>query len=382
MEKVSKRAAFLINLLFFAAVVAIVVLVLRYAIPWLMPFIIGFLVAMIFHPLINRTSKKLKAPRKAVACVIVVLGYAVLIVGVTFGVIEIATLLSGFVKGLPSLFESEVMPVIRQIGDFVEGFYDELPTSWVSTLQSISSSIVSTVTGFVGTLSTAAVGLLTDFIAGVPSFLIALVFTVLASFFITMNYDRTKDFLMYQLDERGRGLVRAVKIALKDTVFAYVRAAFKLMVITFVELAIGLWIIGVDNPVGIAFGIAIFDVLPVFGTGGIVIPWIIICFVTGDIFTGVGLLILYGIITVIRNFIEPKIVGDQLGLDPVVSIIAIYLGFIWFGVFGMIFMPIAVQIANLLHQKGLITLYKTPPPAEEKVENSEETEQKPKKKRK
>lgn len=362
-DKIAKRSAFLINLLYFAAVVAIVVLALRFAVPWLMPFIIGFAVAMIFHPLIKWTAKKLRAPRKVVACVVVVLGFAILVTVVVFGTIELVTLLSNFFGRLPGIFETQIAPTVAKIGDFFEGFYDELPPDWVTTIQTFSGSLSDAVRSFVTSISTSGVSFLTGFISAVPGFLIALVFTILASFFVTMNYDQTKDFLMAQLSDRGREIVRAVKIAMKDTVFSYFRAYFKLMVLTFIELAIGLTVIGVDNSVGIAFGVAIFDLLPVFGTGGIIIPWIVIDFIVGNTIEAVGLLVVYGIITVVRNFIEPKIVGDQLGLNPVVSIIAIYLGFVWFGVFGMILMPIAVQIANSLHAKGTITLYKNPPPS-------------------
>ena len=82
--------------------------------------------------------------------------------------------------------------------------------------------------------------------------------------------------------------------------------------------------------------------MPVLGTGGIVVPWIAFSFIVGDIRLGIGLLILYAVITVIRQFIEPRIVGYQLGLNPLVTLIAIYLGFIWFGVTGMFLIPISL----------------------------------------
>lgn len=373
MDKITKRGAFLINLLYFAAVVAIVVLVLRFAVPWLMPFIIGFVVAMIFHPLIVWTAKKLRAPRKFIACTVVVLGYAVLITGLVFGVIELVTRLGSFVGNLPDIFNTQIMPTISRVGDFIEGFYDRLPASWVSVLRSMSTSIVEAITGFIGSFSSGAAGFLANFIRGVPGFLVSLVFTVLATFFVTMNYDQTKNFLMAQLNDRGREIVRAVKTAVKDTVFSYFRAYFKLMCVTFVELSIGLTVLGVNNSVGIAFLIAIFDILPVFGTGGILLPWTVVSFMAGDIFRAVGLLVIYGVITVVRNFIEPKVVGDQLGLNPVVAIIAIYLGFLWLGVPGMILMPISVQIANSLHQKGMITIYKDPPHEDEDSAENDKT---------
>jgi predicted PurR-regulated permease PerM len=133
------------------------------------------------------------------------------------------------------------------------------------------------------------------------------------------------------------------------------------MLITFIELSIGLLILRVNNAIPIALGIALFDIFPILGTGGIVIPWSLISLLTGNTFLGIGLLVLYAAITLVRNFIEPQIIGDQLGLNPLVAIISMYLGFVWMGVGGMILMPISVQILLTLQNKGVIRLYKPEP---------------------
>lgn len=361
MNTTQRRGAFLINLLYFTAIVAIVILALRYAVPWLMPFIIGFAVAMIFHPLITWTAKKLKVSRKVIACVVIVLGYAILVTAITFGTIELVNLLSRMFQKLPALFDTQIAPTFSAIGSYFSDFFAKLPADWVATIGSMADSVLDAIKGVLGSVSSSGLNFLTSFIGALPGFLVALVFTILASFFISMNYESTRDFLMAQLSPRTQEIMRAIKATLKGTVFAYIKAYFKLMCLTFVELSISLMIIGVKNAVGISFGIALFDFLPVFGTGAIVIPWIVIDFILGRTFEAVGLLIAYGIITVIRNFIEPKVVSDQLGLNPVVSIIAIYLGFVWFGVLGMIVVPMAVQIAISLHQKGIVTIYNEPP---------------------
>ncbi len=361
MNTTQRRGAFLINLLYFTAIVAIVILALRYAVPWLMPFIIGFAVAMIFHPLITWTANKLKVSRKAIACVVIVLGYAILITAITFGTIELVNLLSRMFSKLPALFDTQIAPTFSAIGSYFSDFFAKLPEDWVATIGTMADSVLDAIKGVLGSVSSSGLNFLTSFIGALPGFLVALVFTILASFFISMNYESTRDFLMAQLSPRTQEIMRAIKATLKGTVFAYIKAYFKLMCVTFVELSISLMIIGVKNAVGISFGIALFDFLPVFGTGAIVIPWIVIDFILGRTFEAVGLLIAYGIITVIRNFIEPKVVSDQLGLNPVVSIIAIYLGFVWFGVLGMIIVPMAVQIAISLHQKGIVTIYNEPP---------------------
>ena len=129
------------------------------------------------------------------------------------------------------------------------------------------------------------------------------------------------------------------------------------MLLTFFELTVGLHILGIKNALVIAFLIAIFDVLPVLGTGGIMLPWILISFLNNQVKTGVGLLILYLVITVIRNIIEPKIVGKQIGLHPLLMLMCMYLGARLFGFLGIFILPILILIVQNLNDTGIIHIY-------------------------
>jgi len=381
-NRVNKRAAFLINLLYFGAVVTIIILAVRYVLGWMMPFIIGFVIAMIFHPFIRLVSKKLRLHRSIVAVVVVVLGYAGIVTGIIFGSLRLFSWLSELFSLLPTLFETQILPAFNQVGDLFKDLLDNLPPEWNLQLEPFENSMSSALSGLISQISTGGVNFVANMAKGAPGFIISLVFTILGSFFITVNYEKTRNFIMYQLTDRGRELVSATKKAFSGTIFNYLRAYFILMTLTFIELAIGLTVIGIENSVLIAFGIAVFDILPVFGTGGIIIPWIFVDFISGNFPQAIGLLVVYGIVTVVRNFIEPKVVGDQLGLNPVVSIIAIYLGYVWMGVLGMIAMPVTVQILLSLHDKEIITLYKRAPkkaPDDPSVDAENESEASPEK---
>src|SRR5699024_9383370 len=120
----------------------------------------------------------------------------------------------------------------------------------------------------------------------------------------------------------------------------------------FVELAIGLSIIGVDRAVLIALGIAVFDILPVLGTGGIMLPWAAIRALAGDYRMAISLFVVYLIITVIRNIIEPKIVGQQIGLHPVVTLISMFVGLQLFGAVGLFGLPITLSLLRNLNDNG------------------------------
>ena len=129
------------------------------------------------------------------------------------------------------------------------------------------------------------------------------------------------------------------------------------MLLTFFELTIGLHILGIENALVIAFLIAIFDVLPVLGTGGIMLPWILISFLNNQVKTGVGLLILYLVITVIRNIIEPKIVGKQIGLHPLLMLMCMYLGARLFGFLGMLHTSDSHIDCTEFNDTGIIHIY-------------------------
>ncbi len=364
-EKYSRRRNFIVSVLYFAVLAALFYFVMRYALGWLMPFLIGFVVAMVFRPLIYWMVDKLGFQRKFAAVLVVLLAYGVLGTALTFGAIALASRLGDLFSALPAFFNETILPAFNNLGDYLERLFERLPQEWLSGLDTARDSLMSALTGTVTSFSRAGLNAVAGIAKGIPGFLIALVFTILASFFISQDYYGVTRFITAQLPEHTRKVLFESKAAVSSTVSAYLKAYAKIMLITFVELTIGFLIIGISNPLPKALGIAFFDILPVFGTGGILIPWIIIDLLLGKFTQALGLLIIYGIITIIRNFIEPKIVGDQLGLNPIVSIIAIYLGYRWFGVPGMILMPACMALALTLHDKGIIHLYKEPAPINE-----------------
>lgn len=356
-DQTERRRAFIINLLYYAAIVLIVYISFKYVISWLTPFIIGFLVAALINPAIKRLEKRIRIGRKAVSAIVLVLGFAALVSILTLVLIQAITILKNLFTQLPKFAEEQILPSLSQIDLKLDSLVT-LPAEWQEQVQAIQDSITTSLVNAIGSLSSSGLTLITNISKGIPKFLIGLVFTILASFYFSFDYDNTKRFIMRQLPERGQVLVREVKSTLSNTLFRYIRGYSKIMLITFVELSIGLLILRVNNAVPVALGVAVFDILPVLGTGGIVIPWSLVSFLTGNTFLGVGLLILYAVITIIRNFIEPQVIGDQLGLNPIVSIISMYLGFVWLGVGGMILMPISVQTLLTLQNKGVMRLYK------------------------
>lgn len=149
---------------------------------------------------------------------------------------------------------------------------------------------------------------------------------------------------------------------LKDNVIGslgkFIKAYSLIISVTFIELSIGFWILKVPNPFLFGGLIALIDIMPIIGTGAILIPWFIIAFIMGNTTMGVGILILYIIITAVRQTIEPRIVGQQIGLHPIVTLILMYVGAQLMGVLGLLLLPILATILVKLNKEGTIHLYK------------------------
>jgi sporulation integral membrane protein YtvI len=238
-------------------------------------------------------------------------------------------------------------------------FIHQLPPPFADRLNDFNIDLGSTIQAFLGSVSSMGINLVSNITGHVPSFFIAFVFTIMLSFFISVQYDKVTLFIKDQLPQKAKKIISDLKRIVNDIILRYIKAMVKLMFITFVELAIGLLLIQRSaTAIPIAAGIAIFDALPFFGTGAIMIPWVIVELIQGNFTAALGLGILYAIVTVIRNIIEPHIVGKKLGLNPIVSIVSIYLGFKIMGVLGMIFMPIIVQIIIELHNMGAIKIFR------------------------
>lgn len=150
-----------------------------------------------------------------------------------------------------------------------------------------------------------------------------------------------------------------IKQYVVGTLFVCIRSYALIMSITFVELSVGLTLIGIRKSVFIAFCIAVFDILPVLGTGGIMIPWALISAILGDYPGAAKLAVLYVFITIVRNIIEPKIVGGQIGLHPVVTLVSMFAGVQLFGVVGLFGFPIGLSLLTYLNRTGTIHLYRT-----------------------
>lgn len=356
--KLESRRQFIINFLYFAIILGIVILLARYALGVLMPFLIALLISLLLKPAVAFLHDKLKLPRSIAGIVLVVLFYAL----VGFLVIVISVQLFSSAKAffliLPSLYTNSIVPWMSRAFFSLQEFAGHLDPDAAAAYNVVAANVTTSLGEAVVTVSKQVVSWVTSSTLKAPRFLLNVLIMVISTIFLTADFPKITAFIKRQLSERWRTLLRNARIQLGRTLWSYLRSYAMIMTITFLEIFLGLSIIGIDNAAGIAIAIAIFDILPVVGSGIVLLPWTIYTLISGNLATGIGLAILYVVVIVVRQIMEPKIIGDRVGLHPLVTLLAMVLGTYLFGGIGLFGLPITIALIHALNKQGAIHLYK------------------------
>ena len=190
-----------------------------------------------------------------------------------------------------------------------------------------------------------------------PSFVIKVIISIVATYFFALDYDNIRRAITSRMTETTYQKSSAAFRSLRSTVGQYLRAYSLIFLITFAELTVGLLCAGVKHFVLIALGIAIFDILPILGSSMIMLPWSIITLLRGNYQQGIILFIVYLVIVIARQFIEPKIVGERVGLHPLITLLAMYVGLKLFGGLGLFTLPITCAVLVQLEVAGVTHLF-------------------------
>ena len=396
MQEVEKRRKAIINVLYFAMIVAILVLIMRYALSICLPFVIAFIVAAILQRPKRFLVKKTPLKNGAAAGICVLLLIVIFVSLVSLIGVRIFDEIKGFASYIGAKLqnldevvnniESWLVNLVASLPEFIGKTLKESVTELFSDIRQymagesdkISSAIssglgdnfsLSWITGpLSGVISTAK---------QVPTILLSVVISIVACCFMTSEFDEVKAFIVCQFPEERRKDLSRAKSILRSSLGKMGKAYLLIMLVTFIEVSVGLTILKLlkfyssSYIMVIAAVTAIVDILPVLGTGTVLIPWALYSLITGNIGMGIGLIVLYAAITVIRQIIEPKLVAGQLGLSPIVTIAALYFGLKVFGVLGMFVTPILIIMLKLLNDEGIIKLWKSPVRIKAEAESAE-----------
>ena len=361
------RRKFLINLCYYAVIIAIIIGIFRYVVPWCLPFLLGFMIAWMLQGAIRKFSNKLNIKNKIMAIIVLAVFYLSIGSLVVFATMQLIAMVGNFFKELPTYYTTSIEPALETLFESLNSLMTNIHPSLVENFKDLNGTLLEIGESAAPTISSSSISYLTKFVSFVPSFLLSFVFMIISSFFFAVDFEHIKAFIMLQFDEPKKNIIRRAKAHTFGTLGKFLKSYGIIMTITCLELSVGLLILGVDNAIAIALLISMFDILPVLGTGGIMIPWLIICFINGQTELALGLLVIYVVITIIRNILEPKIVGVQVGAHPIIMLISMFLGVKLLGAVGIIALPVLVIITKNLNEEEIIHLYKNSP---KKVETS------------
>ena len=336
---IQKKRDFLTSFAYWAIIIAAVYLALKYLLPVSVPFIFGILVAW----LVIWISKRLHWSHKLLRIGLALIIYGIIGLLVTLIVSKGISSVSNLIKWLPGIYENHLLPFIMQIYEWCVQFLARLDPAVSSTLNVLLDSIVSALKNLFSSLSSGAVSLVSNIATGVPNLVLSLLTMIFSTVFVVGDYEQITAFTYEHIPVWIRKFFVTIRVYLTDTLFVVIRSYALIMLLTFTELSILFSVFGINNAFLKAALIAVFDVMPILGTGGIMIPWFIISFVLGKTALGLKLLVIYAIVTVVRNYVEPKIVGAQLGLHPIITLVSMFVGLRLFGFWGLFGLPVGIS---------------------------------------
>ena len=321
--------------------------------PWLlkffMPFVIGLVIALIANPLVRFLERRLRLVRRHSSLLIVAAALA-LVIGLIYLVISRAVgAARALADDLPQLYET-AEAAVRQGLERVGGSMDFLPQSLRESWEALGSSLGDYLGLAVEKAAPPTVEAAGSVARVIPSLLVYSVVTVLSAYFFIVERDRIAAFLRGHLPAGALRYQEYLKGELKRLVCGYFLAQLKIMGVVWLILTAGFFVLGVGYAPLWALLISLLDFLPVFGTGTVLIPWGIIVVLDGEYAFAAGLLLLYVLTQVTRQAVQPKLVGDSMGLNPFLTLLFLYLGFKAGGIAGMILaVPVGLFFLNLYH---------------------------------
>lgn len=315
---------------------------------FLMPFVIGWGIAAIAAPLVNWLEKKFNIVKKLGSALIVILVIGLIVVGIYFAVSRIILEVGDLIKNIPELY-AQLESGLRQIGSAMSGIFEKLPVVIQDGWNTVVANLDQYMGDLVSRISEPTVMAAGNFAKSLSSYLISVIVAILSAYFFTIQREDVLKWMKQIAPPSVEKRMTLVMDNLRYAVGGYFKAQFKIMGVVFLILLVGFAVLGVRYFVLIAFLISFLDFLPFFGTGTAMIPWGIYKFLMGDYKMAILLIAIYAVTQLVRQLLQPKLVADSVGMNPLVTLLLLYIGYRIGGVLGMILaVPVGMVLINML----------------------------------
>ncbi|MCJ7839747.1 sporulation integral membrane protein YtvI [Lederbergia sp. NSJ-179] len=347
---------------FFIVILTIIVslIVLYFTAKLTYPFIIAIVIAMIISPAVRFLEKKCKFPRT-----LAVLTSLVLLISLFGGLVTllIAEIVNGanylstvvpehartLIEYVQNLFASQIIPFYERLANMFHSLDSGQQGTIMDSISKTGSKITESATNFLQNFFLK----LPVLVSWIPNAATVLVFSLLATFFISKDQEKLLKLVSQLFPHKLKYSGNKVFIDLKMALFGFIKAQFTLISITLVIVLVGLLILRVKYAITIALVAGIFDILPYLGTGTVFVPWIIYEIMTGNYALALGLGILYTVVVVQRQLMEPKILSSNIGMNPLATLVALFVGFKLIGFIGLIAGPVMLVLITTLHKANV-----------------------------
>lgn len=330
------KKVFLVNLTVFSIGAAAIFFAIKFLLSYFFPFVIGVILAAAVKRPARRLSGKTPLSTGSWSVIFVALIYLLCGILLFFIIKLLISGTNGISAMIPNLIntaEKIIDTIGKKFGSFSTGLPPRIGEAVEKGFKEAISGLISKLTELITDSAAAAAGIL-------PSFVFSAVITIVASCYTALDYEHLIRFLRELLSRETYNRLLKIRNIFTENIFKYIMGYAILSLLAFIELLIGFLIMRIKYPLFIAAITAFIDLLPIFGTGTVLIPWAAAAFISGNSARGTGLLILYCIIFIVRYFAEPKIVGKKVGIDPLISLLAMVTGLKLGGITGLLLFPV------------------------------------------
>ena len=348
---IEKKRQFIINTVFYAIIICLVLIVCKYLVPILLPFILAFIMASVLVIPAKKLAGKNSKIRRFCAIIVGVIFFVLLFLGIAFLGVALVDWFLGFLEFIPRLYQDEILPMLNFLYLELAERLTFADPELTAKINGVFQNFIGNIGNFISSFSVNAIKAITSGIAGIPGLIIKLILMIISCFFFLLDYDKIMTFFVSLIPKGKEKNFETIKWYVTNTLLVYIKSYSLLFLMTYVELSIGFQILGIPYAPIIGLMVAIFDILPVLGTGGILLPWTVVLLVMKNIPMGIGMFVLYLVITVIRNTMEPKLVGKQIGLHPLATMISLFVGLKVVGFWGMLIFPTTLAVLSSMKKE-------------------------------
>ncbi|MBO5313629.1 MAG: sporulation integral membrane protein YtvI [Clostridia bacterium] len=343
--------------------VLLIYVLFKYFLRIALPFLLSYTVVSLVRPTIDKICKKTRASRLFVTIFVLTLSAVLLLVGLSLLLGAITEQIGNIANSLVENLSME-NNYITKLFEFISGLEERIPFISSLTNESIYSIVTEMITEGVKSLSLKVTGWVASAIASFPEIMVTVIVMLLSLFYFAKDYDKIGMGLMSLLPKSISEKMPKIKNDILLVVSKYLKSYLLLLLITFAELFAGFLILGIENSFVLALIIAFVDILPILGVGTVLIPWAVILFIGGKTQLGIGILIVFLVVYVARQYAEPKIVSTQMDVHPLLTLFSMYAGLKLAGITGLIFAPLVAFIVKTTYKS-----FKKPKSGEKTVDN-------------